>query len=227
MLEVRNLHVSVGDRKILDGLNLTVKDGEVAAIMGPNGTGKSTLSYVIAGREDYEVEQGEVLLDGVNLLDMDVTERANAGVFLAFQYPLEIPGVATMTFLKAALNAHARARGDKELQTPEAIAPRNGDMIRLAPGPAAVIDETPSGRLSGPKRRNRWPAGQAPDREAPRPTWPAVRCTTNQTLRSPGVPRGSTGSDRPCDPVPRRRVPGNCVPESGNVPSDPSTEPGG
>ncbi|MFO1114176.1 MAG: Fe-S cluster assembly ATPase SufC [Beijerinckiaceae bacterium] len=119
MLEVRNLHVSVGDRKILDGLNLTVKDGEVAAIMGPNGTGKSTLSYVIAGREDYEVEQGEVLLDGVNLLDMDVTERANAGVFLAFQYPLEIPGVATMTFLKAALNAHARARGDKELQTPE------------------------------------------------------------------------------------------------------------
>ena len=78
MLEVKNLHVSVGGRKILDGLNLTVKDGEVAAIMGPNGTGKSTLSYVIAGREDYEVEEGEVLLDGVNILDMGATERANA-----------------------------------------------------------------------------------------------------------------------------------------------------
>ena len=119
MLEVKNLHVSIGDRKILDGLNLTVKDGEVAAIMGPNGTGKSTLSYVIAGRPDYEVAGGEILLDGVNLLDMDTTERANAGVFLAFQYPLEIPGVATMTFLKAALNAQARARGQKELQTPD------------------------------------------------------------------------------------------------------------
>ena len=119
MLEVKNLHVSVGGRKILDGLDLIVKDGEVAAIMGPNGTGKSTLSYVIAGREDYEVEEGEVLLDGVNLLDMDATARANAGVFLAFQYPLEIPGVATMTFLKAALNAQARAKGLGELQTPE------------------------------------------------------------------------------------------------------------
>ncbi len=119
MLEVKNLHVSVGGRKILDGLNLTVKDGEVAAIMGPNGTGKSTLSYVVAGREDYEVEEGEVLLDGVNLLDMGATERANAGVFLAFQYPIEIPGVATMTFLKAALNAQSRAKGLGELQTPE------------------------------------------------------------------------------------------------------------
>ncbi|MFO1137366.1 MAG: Fe-S cluster assembly ATPase SufC [Rhodoblastus sp.] len=119
MLEVKNLHVSVGGRKILDGLDLIVKDGEVAAIMGPNGTGKSTLSYVVAGREDYEVEEGEVLLDGVNLLDMDATARANAGVFLAFQYPLEIPGVATMTFLKAALNAQARAKGLGELQTPE------------------------------------------------------------------------------------------------------------
>ncbi|MDE2364445.1 MAG: Fe-S cluster assembly ATPase SufC [Hyphomicrobiales bacterium] len=119
MLEVRNLHVSVGDRKILDGLNLTVKDGEVAAIMGPNGTGKSTLSYVIAGRDGYDVTEGEVLVDGVNILDMDATERANAGVFLAFQYPMEIPGVATMTFLKAALNAQARARGGKELQTPD------------------------------------------------------------------------------------------------------------
>jgi len=119
MLEVKNLHVSVGDRKILEGLDLTVDDGEVAAIMGPNGTGKSTLSYVISGKEGYEVTQGEVLLDGVNVLEMDATERAHAGVFLAFQYPIEIPGVATMTFLKAALNAQARSRGEKELQTPD------------------------------------------------------------------------------------------------------------
>ena len=119
MLEIDNLHVNVGARTVLNGLSLTVPDGEVHAIMGPNGTGKSTLSYVIAGREDYEVEEGEVLLDGVNILEMDATERANAGVFLAFQYPLEIPGVATMTFLKAALNAQARAKGQGELQTPE------------------------------------------------------------------------------------------------------------
>ena len=121
MLEIRNLTVKLADedKTIINGLNLTVRDGEVAAIMGPNGTGKSTLSYVVAGKEGYEVTGGEVLLDGVNLLDMDATERANAGVFLAFQYPIEIPGVATMTFLKAALNAQARSRGEKELQTPD------------------------------------------------------------------------------------------------------------
>ncbi len=119
MLEIKNLHVSVGERKILNGLSLTVKDGEVAAIMGPNGTGKSTLSYVIAGREGYDVTDGEVLLDGENLLQLDPHERAAKGVFLAFQYPVEIPGVATMTFLKAALNAQRRSRGEPELQTPE------------------------------------------------------------------------------------------------------------
>ncbi len=119
MLEIKNLHVSVGDRKILNGLSLTVKDGEVAAIMGPNGTGKSTLSYVIAGREGYDVTEGEVLLNGENLLELDPHERAAKGVFLAFQYPVEIPGVATMTFLKAALNAQRRARGEPELQTPD------------------------------------------------------------------------------------------------------------
>ncbi len=119
MLEIKNLHVSVGDRKILDGLSLTVKDGEVAAIMGPNGTGKSTLSYVIAGREGYEVTAGEVLLNGENILELEPHERAARGLFLAFQYPVEIPGVATMTFLKAAMNAQRRARGEAELQTPD------------------------------------------------------------------------------------------------------------
>jgi Fe-S cluster assembly ATP-binding protein len=119
MLEIRNLVVDVEDKRILNGLSLAVSDGEVAAIMGPNGSGKSTLSYVIAGREGYEVLEGEILLDGQNLLEMDPDQRAVAGVFLAFQYPLEIPGVATMTFLKAALNAQRKARGEDELSTPD------------------------------------------------------------------------------------------------------------
>jgi Fe-S cluster assembly ATP-binding protein len=119
MLEVKDLHVSVEGKTILDGLSLSVKAGEVAAIMGPNGSGKSTLSYVVAGREDYEVTQGDVLLDGESLLELEASERAARGLFLAFQYPIEIPGVATMTFLKSALNAQRRARGEPELQTPD------------------------------------------------------------------------------------------------------------
>jgi Fe-S cluster assembly ATP-binding protein len=119
MLEIKNLHVSIGDRKILDGLTLTVKDGEVAAIMGPNGTGKSTLSYVVSGRPGYTVTDGEVLLDGENILALAAHERAAKGVFLAFQYPVEIPGVATMTFLKAAMNGQRKLRGEAELATPD------------------------------------------------------------------------------------------------------------
>ena len=131
MLEIKNLHVSIGDRKILDGLTLTVHDGEVAAIMGPNGTGKSTLSYVVSGREGYDVTQGEVLLNGENILGLAPHERAAKGVFLAFQYPVEIPGVATMTFLKAALNAQRRARGEDELQTPDFMKRVNEAAARL------------------------------------------------------------------------------------------------
>jgi Fe-S cluster assembly ATP-binding protein len=119
MLEVKNLTVSIEGRPILEDLNLTVADGEIAAIMGPNGTGKSTLSYVIAGRKDYTVESGEIHLDGVDLLELEPDERAAHGVFLAFQYPIEIPGVATMTFLKAALNAQRKQRGEPELTTPD------------------------------------------------------------------------------------------------------------
>ena len=119
MLEVKNLSVSIHDKPILDGLSLTVRTGEVAAIMGPNGSGKSTLSYVIAGKPEYEVTGGEVLLDGEDLLALEPNERAVKGVFLAFQYPVEIPGVATMTFLKAALNAQRRARGESDLTTPD------------------------------------------------------------------------------------------------------------
>ena len=112
-------HAEIDGKSILNGLNLTVADGEIAAIMGPNGSGKSTLSYILAGKADYTVTSGEVLLDGQNILEVPVEERAARGMFLAFQYPLEIPGVATMTFLKAALNAQRKARGDSELTTPE------------------------------------------------------------------------------------------------------------
>ena len=131
MLEVKNLTVQIEDKRILNGLNLTVNRGEVAAIMGPNGSGKSTLSYVIAGKPDYEVLDGEILLNGQNLLEMGPDERASAGVFLAFQYPLEIPGVATMTFLKAALNAQRKSRGEVELTTPDFIKRVNGSAAQL------------------------------------------------------------------------------------------------
>jgi len=121
MLEIRNLHAEIDGKPILKGVSLTVKPGEVAAIMGPNGSGKSTLSYVIAGKEDYQLTEGEVLLDGENLLEMEPDERAAKGLFLAFQYPLEIPGVATMTFLKAALNAQRRRRGEGEISPADFI----------------------------------------------------------------------------------------------------------
>ena len=119
MLSIKNLHASIEDKEILRGLDLEVKAGEVHAIMGPNGSGKSTLSYVLAGKDDYEVTAGSATLDGEDLFAMEPNERAAAGLFLAFQYPLEIPGVATMTFLKTALNAQRRARGEAELPTPQ------------------------------------------------------------------------------------------------------------
>lgn len=119
MLEIKNLTVSIEDKLILDNLSLTVNAGEVAAIMGPNGSGKSTLAYVLAGKPAYEVQSGEILLDGESLLKLEPNERALKGVFLAFQYPTEIPGVTAMTFLKAALNAQRRARGESDLTTPD------------------------------------------------------------------------------------------------------------
>ena len=119
LLEIMNLHVEIDGKEILKGLDLVVEPGEVHAIMGPNGSGKSTLAYVLAGKPDYEPTAGEVLLDGKNLFDMGPDARAAAGLFLAFQYPLEIPGVATMTFLRTALNAQRKKRGEAELSTPE------------------------------------------------------------------------------------------------------------
>jgi Fe-S cluster assembly ATP-binding protein len=119
LLEIKNLHVAIDGKEILKGLDLAVNAGEVHAIMGPNGSGKSTLAYVLAGKEGYEPTQGEVRFNGNNIFGMQPDERAAAGLFLAFQYPIEIPGVATMTFLRTALNAQRKQRGEAELSTPE------------------------------------------------------------------------------------------------------------
>jgi Fe-S cluster assembly ATP-binding protein len=118
-LEIKNLHAEVDGKPILNGLDLTVEKGKLHAIMGPNGSGKSTLSYVLAGKPGYIVTQGTVRFDGEDLLAMEPDERAAKGVFLAFQYPLEIPGVASMTFLRTALNAQRKRRSEPELSTPE------------------------------------------------------------------------------------------------------------
>ena len=119
MLEIRDLHVAIEEKEILKGVNLSVPKGEVHAIMGRNGSGKSTLSYAIAGRAGYDITSGDVLLDGKSILEMEPDERAAEGLFLAFQYPIEIPGVATMTFLKSAMNAQRKSRGEEEMTTPE------------------------------------------------------------------------------------------------------------
>ncbi|WP_193177711.1 Fe-S cluster assembly ATPase SufC [Oricola nitratireducens] len=134
MLEIKNLHARIAEdgTEIIRGLDLTVKAGEVAAIMGPNGSGKSTLSYILAGRDDYEVTEGDILYNGESILEMDPAERAAAGLFLAFQYPMEIPGVATMQFLKVAMNEQRKARGEAELTTP--------DFIRLVKEAAGSLE---------------------------------------------------------------------------------------
>lgn len=123
MLEIIDLHAKIADTEteIIKGLNLKVAAGEVAAIMGPNGSGKSTLSYILSGREDYEVTSGDILYNGESILELDAAERAAKSIFLAFQYPVEIPGVATMQFLKVAMNEQRKARGESELTTPDFI----------------------------------------------------------------------------------------------------------
>ena len=131
IIEINNLAFSYGENRVLRDINLVVPRGQVHAVMGRNGSGKSTLSYVLAGKEDYEVTEGEVLLDGVNILEMEPSERAAAGLFLAFQYPIEIPGVATMTFLKSALNAQRKARDEEPLS--------GGDFLKLAREKAGLL----------------------------------------------------------------------------------------
>ena len=154
MLEIKDLSVEIDGRKILDGLNLAVNAGEVHAIMGPNGSGKSTLAYVLAGKADYAVTDGQVLFDGEDMLAMEPDERAAKGLFLAFQYPLEIPGVATMTFLRTALNAQRRKRGEAELSTPEFM-----KKVREAAGKLDINQEmlrrgVNVGFSGGEKKRN-------------------------------------------------------------------------
>ena len=154
MLEVENLHVEVEGRKILDGLSLAVDVGEVHAIMGPNGSGKSTLAYVLAGKEEYLVTQGRVLLEGEDMLAMEPDERAAKGLFLAFQYPLEIPGVTTMTFLRTAINAQRKKRGEPELSTPDFMKRVREVAVRLGIEPEMLRRAVNVGFSGGEKKRN-------------------------------------------------------------------------
>jgi Fe-S cluster assembly ATP-binding protein len=154
MLEIKNLHAEVDGKQILKGVNLTVPKGEVHAIMGPNGSGKSTLSYVMAGKPGYEVTDGEILLDGENILEMEPDERAAKGLFLAFQYPLEIPGVATMTFLRTAVNAQRKARGEGELSTPEFMKLVRDTAGKLEINPDMLRRAVNVGFSGGEKKRN-------------------------------------------------------------------------
>ncbi len=154
MLTIKDLHVSVEDKSILQGLNLEVKGGEVHAIMGPNGSGKSTLAHILSGRDGYQVDQGEVLYRGHDLFDLDIEERAQQGIFLAMQYPVELPGVNNLTFLRESLNSIRRARGDAELDA--------AAFLRLAREKAELVElpdkllkrDVNSGFSGGEKKRN-------------------------------------------------------------------------
>ncbi len=154
LLEIRNLQAEIAGRKILNGLDLTVNAGEIHAIMGPNGAGKSTLSYVLAGKPGYEITGGEVRFRGEDLLAMSPDERAAKGVFLAFQYPLEIPGVATVTFLRSALNAQRRKRGEEELSSPELLKRVREIAKRLGIDPEMLRRPLNVGFSGGEKKRN-------------------------------------------------------------------------
>ncbi|RAI34555.1 Fe-S cluster assembly ATPase SufC [Rhodoplanes serenus] len=155
LLEIKNLQVSVeDDRQILRGVDLTVNPGEVHAIMGPNGSGKSTLAHVLSGKDGYAVTGGEVLLDGADLLAMEPDERAAAGLFLAFQYPMEIPGVATMTFLRTAMNAQRKKRGEAELSTPEFMKRVREEAAKLSIDPEMLRRPVNVGFSGGEKKRN-------------------------------------------------------------------------
>jgi Fe-S cluster assembly ATP-binding protein len=156
LLEIKNLHVEIESegKKILNGLNLIVEKGQVAAIMGPNGSGKSTLAYVLAGKPGYAVTEGDVLLNGESVLEMRADERAAKGVFLAFQYPVEVPGVATMTFLRTALNAQRKTRGQAELSTPEFMKLVRETSDHLGISPDMLRRAVNVGFSGGEKKRN-------------------------------------------------------------------------
>jgi Fe-S cluster assembly ATP-binding protein len=154
LLEIRNLHAGLKDKQILKGVDLTISAGEVHAIMGKNGSGKSTLANVIMGREVYEVTDGQVLFEGKDVLDMDPEERAREGIFLAFQYPVEIPGVSTSYFLKAAVNACRKHRGLKELDAAEMIKLVKEKMSLLKMDVSFMNRAINEGFSGGEKKRN-------------------------------------------------------------------------
>ena len=154
MLKIKNLHAKAADNEILRGIDLTVNAGEVHAIMGPNGSGKSTLAHVLSGRETYEVTAGEVVYEGRNLLKMAPEERARAGIFLAFQYPVEIPGVSTSYFLKAALNAIRKHRGLEELDAMDFLALVKEKMKAVEMDQALLNRPINEGFSGGEKKRN-------------------------------------------------------------------------
>ncbi|WP_148254587.1 Fe-S cluster assembly ATPase SufC [Aidingimonas lacisalsi] len=154
MLEVKDLHVSVEGSEILKGLNLTLKQGEVHAIMGPNGAGKSTLSAVISGKEGYEVTSGSITFEGRDVLEMEVEERAQAGLLLGFQYPVEIPGVKNIYLLKAALNAQRAARGEEEIPAPEFMKLVKEKLAAMKMDPSFLQRAVNEGFSGGEKKRN-------------------------------------------------------------------------
>lgn len=154
MLEIKNLHASIGDKEILRGVNLTVKPGEVHAIMGPNGSGKSTLSSVIAGREDYEVTSGDILWDGQSILELAPEERAHLGLFLSFQYPVEIPGVSVSNFVKTALNAVRIARGEEPLDASAMLKKMREALQLLEMDKGFLSRSLNEGFSGGEKKRN-------------------------------------------------------------------------
>jgi Fe-S cluster assembly ATP-binding protein len=154
MLEIKNLHATVADKEILKGINLSIHAGEVHAIMGPNGSGKSTLAQVLAGRETYRVTAGEVLYEGKNLLELPPEERAVAGIFLAFQYPVEIPGVGNLYFLRTALNAVRRRRGLEELDPMDFLALAKERMKRVELDQSFMNRSVNEGFSGGEKKRN-------------------------------------------------------------------------
>ena len=154
MLSIKNLRAKVGDKEILKGINLEISAGEIHAIMGPNGSGKSTLSHVLAGREGYEVTAGEVLFQGKDLLALAPEDRARAGVFLAFQYPVEIPGVGNMYFLRAALNAKRKQRGEEELDAMDFLVLAKAKMAKLHMDQKYLERAVNHGFSGGEKKRN-------------------------------------------------------------------------
>ncbi len=154
MIEIKNLHANIDGREILKGINLTVNKGEVHAIMGPNGSGKSTLAQVIAGREDYEVTEGEILFNGKNLLELPAENRACEGIFLAFQYPVEIPGVSNTTLLKNALNSIRKYRGEEELDAMEFLSLVKNKMSLVELSEDLLRRSVNEGFSGGEKKRN-------------------------------------------------------------------------